>query len=585
MKYLLTCVLMLSVLAALAVGAGEKQAIKVTKVEGKTITMDAGSVHGVKVGLKGRVYYIITIGGQDKNIYIAEIKVTSVKSDESIARIEKQSAEVKPGYFVEIEGIERGKGFLYVTSSPAGADIYLDGEATGKKTPAQLEVSPGEHQVEVRMSGFLTQSKSASVAKNEVSRVEFSLTRGKGALTVMSEPMEAEVYLDGTLKGNAPITIKDITTGEHELKLHKQGYAPHTETIQIAIGEPLVLQRTLEVGKPVMKVTPQQIKLDDEHLERKIMISNQGNVPLNWSASSSARWLRITPTSGTVAPGMSIQPAMSASGELKPGQYNTVARISGEGVSSVSVQMELSLKSQDMVLIPAGAFQMGSYTYGDERPVHTVYLDAFHIDKYEVTNAQYKEFVDANPQWRKDRIPNKYHDGDYLKDWRGNSYPAGKSNYPVVYVSWYAANAYAKWAGKRLPTEAKWEKAARGGLVGKRYPWGDSISRNDANYSGTGGKDRWKETSPVGRFSPNGYGLYDLSGNVWEWCSDWYAKDYYGKSPARNPKGPRSGIWQVIRGGSWYNRTGFLRCADRYYSSLIKTDNDIGFRCGMSRSD
>ena len=148
--------------------------------------------------------------------------------------------------------------------------------------------------------------------------------------------------------------------------------------------------------------------------------------------------------------------------DIKPGFY---------------VEIE-GIKSQ-MVLIPAGNFQMGdSFNEGDagERPVHTVYLDAFYIDKYEVTNEQYKKFLDANPQWHKSNIDGQYHDGNYLKDWNGNDSPSGKGNHPVVYISWHSAKAYADWAGKRLPTETEWEKAARGGLVSKRYPWGDSIN-------------------------------------------------------------------------------------------------------------
>lgn len=120
-----------------------------------------------------------------------------------------------------------------------------------------------------------------------------------------------------------------------------------------------------------------------------------------------------------------------------------------------------------MVLIPAGEFEMGSTDGTDaEKPIHTVYVDAFYMDTYEVTNAQYKQFVDANPEWQKGRIPDAYHHSNYLIGWNGNNYPRGKANYPVIGVSWYAAMAYSKWTGKRLPTEAEWEKAARGGLVG-----------------------------------------------------------------------------------------------------------------------
>ena len=118
----------------------------------------------------------------------------------------------------------------------------------------------------------------------------------------------------------------------------------------------------------------------------------------------------------------------------------------------------------NMVLIPAGEFQMGSDDgQEDEKPVHTVYVDAFYMDKYEVTNLEYQRFLFENPRWQKDQIAKKFHKGGYLSDWNGNNYPEGKANYPVTYVSWYAAMAYAQWAGKRLPTEAEWEKCcARG---------------------------------------------------------------------------------------------------------------------------
>ncbi|MDE0086344.1 MAG: SUMF1/EgtB/PvdO family nonheme iron enzyme, partial [Candidatus Poribacteria bacterium] len=144
----------------------------------------------------------------------------------------------------------------------------------------------------------------------------------------------------------------------------------------------------------------------------------------------------------------------------------------------------------DMVFVPAGEFQMGGNddeANEDEHPVHTIFVDAFLIDKYPVTNAQYQEFLNANPQWRKPpkwyesrkeriaHISKKYHDGDYLRHWKRNIYSPEDADHPVTWISWYAAMAYAQWVGKRLPTEAEWEKAARGGLEGNKYPWGNSI--------------------------------------------------------------------------------------------------------------
>ena len=140
---------------------------------------------------------------------------------------------------------------------------------------------------------------------------------------------------------------------------------------------------------------------------------------------------------------------------------------------------------EGMVLIPEGEFQMGSNdgnADNDEQPVHTVHLDAFYIDANEVTNGEFKDFVLANPAWQKDLIDDRFQDGNYLHDWNGNNYPLGQSDHPVRYVSWYAAMAYAVWVDKRLPTEAEWEKASRGGLKRKQYPWGNGINFNRANY-------------------------------------------------------------------------------------------------------
>ena len=257
----------------------------------------------------------------------------------------------------------------------------------------------------------------------------------------------------------------------------------------------------------------------------------------------------------------------------------------GEVVSVLNLGKHTNFYA-DMALIPAGEFQMGSNNGEyDEQPVHSIYVDAFYMDVHEVTNVQYKKFVDTNPQWQKNRIPDKYHDGNYLKHWNGNTYPKGKGNHPVTYVSWYAAMAYAQWVGKRLPTESEWEKAARGGLPGRKYPWGNLIDSSKANYDRSIG-----DTAPVGQYTPNTYGLYDMSGNVWEWCLDAYHVDFYARSSLRNPVSD-SNISNIIsnftnvksssvlRGGSWRSLAPYVRSTNRYSGPPKLTTNIIGLRC------
>ncbi len=241
---------------------------------------------------------------------------------------------------------------------------------------------------------------------------------------------------------------------------------------------------------------------------------------------------------------------------------------------------------EGMVFIPAGEFEMGRNDGPtDESPRHVVYVDDFYMDIYEVTNEQFKEFIDANPEWQKENIADRFHDSTYLRLWDKNNYPTGKGNHPVIYVSWYAAMAYAQWARKRLPTEAEWEKAARGGLVGMAYPWGDDTDPEQANHA------RYvNDTELVGQYDPNGYGLYDMAGNVWEWCLDEYDNEFYVKSKNQNPFNKDSitdvidnfknrKTSRVFRGGSWSDNIIFLRVDNRDAGIPNYASAFGGFRC------
>ena len=220
--------------------------------------------------------------------------------------------------------------------------------------------------------------------------------------------------------------------------------------------------------------------------------------------------------------------------------------------------------TEELVLIPSGEFFMGSDSEGDHNPVHKVYIDAFYMDKYEVTNAKYLKFCKVTGH----QLPEFWN----MEGFRcGVDYP----NHPVVGVSWNDAVEYAVWSGKRLPTEAEWEYAARGGLVGMNYPNGKTLNPSYGNYT----KSEKKGPVAVGSYAPNGFGLYDMQGNVVEWVLDFYDRNYYSSSPSVNPQGPSSGKFRVIRGGGWHSGP---YCNRVYYRNALPpnwVDFNVGFRC------
>ncbi|HEV2295310.1 MAG TPA: formylglycine-generating enzyme family protein [Tepidisphaeraceae bacterium] len=256
-----------------------------------------------------------------------------------------------------------------------------------------------------------------------------------------------------------------------------------------------------------------------------------------------------------------------------------------------------------MVALPGGTFVMGTNDgFPHEGPAHEVTVRPFKIDKHEVTVAQFAKFVAATGYkteaeawgWSGVFDPAKR---EWAKSdgatWREPDGPGSRprDDEPVCQVSYNDALAYAKWAGKRLPTEAEWEFAARGGLKQNTYAWGNELRPGGepvANWwqgvfpQKDTAEDGFRGRAPVGKFAPNGYGLYDMSGNVWEWCSDWYADDYYLKSPTDNPTGPPAGENRVIRGGSWMcseNYCNNYRVAGRSKTTPDTALNNLGFRC------
>ncbi len=292
-----------------------------------------------------------------------------------------------------------------------------------------------------------------------------------------------------------------------------------------------------------------------------------------------------------ISPGSDTLHLTWDAGEDFPEQY-------GENFQVKLIASDLNLGNVDF--IASGTFSMGdSSGLFDQQPMHDITLNEYFISAYTVTNAQYKIFCDLTGHSYPQEGGNNQPPQDYLVN-----YP----EYPVVGISWYDAIKYCNWLsekkgytacydttnwsydptkdGYHLPTEAQWERAARGNLDKKKYPWGDEEPGTRCNYQSYQGilegemanfSDN-RGTLPVGKFQPNGLMLYDMAGNVWEWCNDWYQKNYYQSSPDENPLGPETGSEKVIRGGAWNTSESYLGCATRYSFRQNEKSYDIGFR-------
>lgn len=275
----------------------------------------------------------------------------------------------------------------------------------------------------------------------------------------------------------------------------------------------------------------------------------------------------------------------------------------------------------DLVAVPGGVFSMGTddphgYPADGEGPVHEVELAAFEVGTFAVTNAEFATFVEATGhRTTAETLGDSFVFGGLLPDdfpptrgvaaapwwrqvegadWRHPEGPQSglddRDDHPVVHVSWLDAAAFCRWSGTRLPTEAEWERAARGGLEQHHFPWGDELEPEGAHrmnvFQGTfpsedTGADGWRGTCPVGTFPPNGFGIHETTGNVWEWCADWFATDTYARSPRENPLGPPHGSARVMRGGSYLCHESYCwryRVDARSSNTPDSTAGNIGFR-------
>ena len=445
-------------------------------------------------------------------------------------------------------------GYLKITSEPSGARVAIDGKLVGN-TPLELreKYAAGSHRIRLQAENYALMEETVMVEANaQVQSHHYRLVPQFGTVTCRSEMADAEIWVDNEYKGVGSWTGKVSSRTPHVLEAQKAGHKSQSVSFTLQDGE----TRTVDVGAPV---------------------ALYGTLVLESSPTLSEIWMDgtkigTTPRADQVLVGTHTV-VLKKEGYEDLSFEVTVAHNQRLDVKRTLAKRQLASKQAgpgaslaadfgiEMVFVEGGTFQMGATSEqgsdagADEKPVHSVTLSDFYIGKYEVTQAQWKAVMGNNPSSLK-----------------------GEDR-PVENVSWNDIQEFIKklnqLTGKRyrLPTEAEWEYAARGGKKSKGYKYsGRNTLAKVAWYDGNSGS----KTHPVGQKRPNELRLYDMSGNVWEWCQDWYGA--YGSSAQTDPMGPASGSNRVLRGGSWRSSARSCRVADRDYFNPSYGSSNYGFR-------
>jgi formylglycine-generating enzyme required for sulfatase activity len=424
-------------------------------------------------------------------------------------------------------------------SSNIDAIIYVDGTIKGTTTWTG-NVSVGKHKIRVEKENFFSREYEIVVVKGREMNVDLMLTPKTGAIDIETDPSQAMISINGRLYGFSPRVIADLPYGEYEVVVEKPEYSRVVRRVKINDVKPVKLELSLYSGREVtLNTNPSGAEV---YIEQEL----KGVTPLTIWLRYGTHLIRFEKS------GMSIAEKL-------------VVAQSGRKSYTFDLRSTNDPFENQLVFVKGGTFRMGD-NFGDgnkeEKPVHQVTVSDFYISKYEVTQAQWTLIMGSNP-----------------------SHFAGCDDCPVERVNWLEAQDYIAKLNEltqkqyRLPTEAEWEYAARGGQESRGFRY---AGRNNINfvawYSGNSGN----RTHPVGTMEPNELGLYDMSGNVWEWVFDWF--DFYTDSPTPvvNPKGPDNGDFRIVRGGSWYGYIGGSRVACRGSDDPSNKRSYIGVRLVLS---
>ena len=425
---------------------------------------------------------------------------------------------------------------LTVTASP-DEEVYINDTQKGKGTHTE-RFPPGVYRIEVRKAGHTPASRQLTLERGKNEQVQLTPEPILSNLKVLSTPEDADIYLNGKLVGTTPQILRDLLVGDYELELRKAGYGSTKQTVTVKEGQ------TVEVN---------------------LTLASTGSIAFTSEPSGADLYINGT-YKGRTPYTASDLPAGSYTYELRKEGYETLSASAVVDAGKTAQIYKLLSSSRkafepEMVTVEGGTFTMGctseqSDCENDEKPTHRVTLSSFQMGKYEVTQAQWRAVMGSNP-----------------------SHFSGCDDCPVENVSWNDAQAYItklnQQTGKkyRLPTEAEWEYAARGGNKSKGYKYAGG---NDIGSVAWYSSNSSSKTRAVGQKQANELGIYDMSGNVWEWCEDWYGD--YSSSAQTNPKGPQNGSYRVLRGGSWYYDARYCRVSYRFIISPDGRSISYGFR-------
>lgn len=463
--------------------------------------------------------------------------VHTVKLTHPWYRAQEKTITITGGQVTEINFTMIPSYAELTVNTSTDAIIYVDGNIKGSTT-WKGRVNEGVRKVKVVKEGFVTREHLVTIVRGRDVTIDLMLTAKKGTLDITTDPPQAMISLNGKMYGLSPRVITDLPFGNYNLTLEKAEHTSVVMRISITDTKPIELNIPLLSGK--------EVKLLSNPTGANVIINqkNEGVTPLNL-------WLKFG----------SYVVKFEKDGESVVQTVNVAHGGANEFMANLKISTD-PFEGQ-MVFVKGGGFRMGD-TFGDgnreEKPVHPVTVSDFYIGKYEVTQAQWKEVMGNNP-----------------------SHYTSCDNCPVERVSWLDVQEFLiklnEMTGKkyRLPTEAEWEYAAKGGENSRGFRYS---GKNNINFVAWYSGNSENKTQPVGLKEPNELGLYDMSGNVWEWVSDWF--DYYTDTPKVNPTGPENGDFRIVKGGSWFGYIGGSRVSCRGSDDPSNTRSYIGFRVALS---